>query len=547
MIVRILFLLCILFSLQYTFTYADDEIKCLTFPIRKSEKLKDKVLGVVYFDSTGRPKNQCVAFSPNRLFAVHYDTTGANKVPSLDSNRNGIPDYVDSALSYLEQAYYLYVNEMGFDPPPKDSGRGGGDEYDFYLWDIGNGYYEEVAYGWTVADIEIKSPFVYPRYACFSVIDNDFSPFDTTFFASGNKRPTYRETGYLGLKITTAHELHHLFQFGYGDPLFPSINEMTSTFMEWRVYPETKDYLQFVKSLFNDFSKYILADPTYYVGYRYAIFLQYLYKRFGDFPIVELWRNVGRGNNPLLSLDLALKEKGSSFSDVIANFLPYLFYTGSNFRPNLLPNAELFPPIKYNYETTFSNSLMLLHRLKPFELRPVRIFLPSESPETLDDTLIVFLANLDTKSAINQNLDSSRECTIVLSKSNTNGNQLYPREIYYDFIGDRNLIADSLFLTFGFRTFSVSYPFPNPCKISKEPINFPVPYNATVRSVVELRIFDSFMKEIPLPKNDFNVSIYEKRRVIHFERFPVELPSGVYFFKITSGGNDILGKFTVVD
>ncbi|ROL57388.1 hypothetical protein D9V84_05210 [Bacteroidetes/Chlorobi group bacterium Naka2016] len=527
--------------------FAHDDIKCLTFPIRKNEKLKEQIQSIVNFDSTGRPKNQCVAISPNRLFAVHYDTSGPNKVPPLDVNHNGIPDYVDSALYYLERAYYFYVDTLGFDPPPTDSGRGGGDEYDFYLWEIGNGFYEEVAYGWTVCDLEITTPNIYSKYACFSVIDNDYSPNDTTFFTSGNKRQTYRETGFLGLKITTAHELHHLFQFGYGDPLFPSINEMTSTFMEWRVWPETKDYLQFVKSLFSDFSKYILSDPTYYVGYRYAIFLQYIQKRFGDQPIVELWRNIGRGNNPMLSLELALKQKGSSLSESVANFLPYLYYSGTNSKPNYLPNAELFPPIKYNYENVFDGSLLLSQRLKPLEIRPLRIFFPAVDPETLDDTLVILLANIDSKNAIQQFLDSLKECTIVLSKTNSSGIQLYPREIYYDLLGEKNLIADSLYLSFGFKTYTISYAFPNPWRKGKEPISFPVPDKVSLKDVVDFRIYDSHFQEIPLPTNKQNVSIVDKRRVIHFDTFPIELSSGVYFFKVKFEDSEVFGKFSVID
>jgi len=528
-------------------SFSEDVIKCLTFPIKKDQKLRDHILGEVYFDSTGRPRNQCVAFSSNRIFAVHYDTSGPNKVPQVDKNQNGIPDFVDSALYYLERAYNFYIDTLGFDPPPSDSGRGGTSEYDFYLWDIGNGYYDEVAYGWTVPEIEIQTPYVFPRYACYSIIDNDFSPYDSAFFSSGSKRATFRETGYQGLKITTAHELHHFFQFGYGDPSFPSFNEMTSTFMEFRLNPDTKDYLQFVKSLFSDFSKYVLSDPTYYVGYRYAIFLQYLHKRFGDFPIVELWKNIGRGNSALLALDLALQRCGSSIPEALSNFLPYLHYSGNYYKPNYLPNAELFPSIKYLYEETFENNLMTSQRLKPLEIRPLRIIFPSQNPETLDDTLVIFIANIDSQNAIFQHLDSIKECTILLSSSVPSGVRLYPKEIYYNFIGDRAYFADSLFMTFGYKTFAIAYPFPNPCKIKSESINFPVPENVSYKDEVTLKVFDSQFNEIPLPTSRYNVSIFQKRRVVHFDKFPVELPSGVYFYKVSFKGNELFGKFSVID
>lgn len=537
----------LLFFLSSISSFSHEDVKCLTFPIKKSEKLKDKILVTINFDSTGRPKNQCFAISPSGLFAVHYDTSGPNKVPKLDLNFNRIPDFVDSALFYLDRAYFIYTDSMGFSPPPMDSGRGATAAYDFYFWDIGNGFVDEVAYGWTVTDIEIKTPFVYSRYACFAVIDNDFSPFDTTFFSSGNKRPTFRETGYLGLKITIAHELHHFFQFGYGDPLFPSFNEMTSTFMEYRLHPESKDYLQFVRSLFSDFSKYVLSDPNYVVGYRFAIFFQYLHKRFGDSPIVELWKNIGLGNNPLYSLELALNRHGSSISEALANFLPYLFYSGVKAKPNYLPNSLLFPPIKFIYQDTFEINLIINSRLKPLEIRPMRIFLPSDNAVTLDDTLFIFLANLDSRNAISQNLDSIKECTILLSLNNSSGTKLHPKEIFYEFIGQRNVWADSLFLAFGFKTFAMFFPFPNPCKIKSESISFPAPVNVSFKDMVELRIFDAYLNEIQLPNNFFNISIQNRGRVVHFEKFPVDLPTGIYFFKVNFNNNEIFGKFTVID
>jgi len=526
----------------------EEETKCLTFPFLYNKDFKDRVLSTVYFDSTGRPKNQCVAYSSDGLFAVHYDTSGSNRVPLVDLNRNGIPDYVDSALYYLEYAYKVYVDVMGFDPPPKDSGRGGSDAYDFYLWEIGNGLADEVAYGWTIPDIEIKEPGVFQKFACYSILDNDFSPYDTAFFSNGTKRATFRESGYLGLKITTAHELHHLFQFGYGDPNFPSFNEMTSTFMEWRVHPETKDYLQFVASLFRDLQKYVLSDPTYYVGYRYAIFLQYLYKRFGDFPIVEVWRNIGRGNSALLSLELALKACGSSISEALANFLPYLYYSGGRARPNLLPNAELFPEVKYYLDQKFNGTSISNHILRPLEIMALRFVFPGITFETLNDTLVIYLANIDSYSGINQIKDSARECTIILSEIPTgNGIQLYPRNVFYQFQGDRNLIADSLFLSYGYKTFATTSSFPNPWKFGKEHLNFPVPPNAPVDGSVELRIFDSNLNEISLPSNTFKISIVNKIRVVAFENFPTKLPSGVYFFKVRYKDSEIFGKFSVID
>jgi hypothetical protein len=64
---------------------------------------------------------------------------------------------------------------------------------------------------------------------------------------------------------------------------------------------------------------------------------------------------------------------------------------------------------------------------------------------------------------------------------------------------------------------------------------------------VELRIFDSNLNEISLPSNTFTISIVNKIRVVAFENFPTNLPSGVYFFKVRYKDSEIFGKFSVID
>jgi hypothetical protein len=51
-------------------------------------------------------------------FRVHYRPSGPDAPPRTDANANGVPDFVDSACGYLEQAYARQVQEMGFSPPP---------------------------------------------------------------------------------------------------------------------------------------------------------------------------------------------------------------------------------------------------------------------------------------------------------------------------------------------------------------------------------------------------------------------------------------------
>ncbi len=538
------------------FAYNFDDLEPVKCGAFDSKRLATKILikaDTAKFDSTGRPITQFTAISPSGLFAFHYDTTGKNKVPLADHNRNGIPDFVDSALYFADYAYKVFVDSIGFIPPPLDSG-GETLQYDFYLLEIGNGYYTNVYYGYTDIAKQVAGPPIspFPKFTSFAVIDNDFSDQDSTFFDDGSKRPTFRETGLMGLKITIAHEFHHMIQFGYGDPSYPSFNEMTSTFMEYRVYPETRDYLQFVKSLFSNFSKYIFGDPISSVGYRYAIFMQYIYRMYGDAPCLKMWEKIGNGIEPIPAFESALHFVGSSLPSAFANFLPWIYYSGNkSIAGRFFPHANEFPPIKYAFESVFQPpAFMTSNRLRPFEIQPVRCFLPSQQPNVLDDTLVILMVNLDLQSAIQQRRDSTVTYSITISNAYIdNAKQLYPRELFYKFSSDYSLIADSIFWNVGYLTVTLRNPFPNPWKMKSEELNFPVPTEAPTNEKVELRLFDANMNEVVLPLYEYSISVVDKFRVVHFGigEFPVELSSGIYFFKVRYKNNEVFGKLGVIE
>jgi hypothetical protein len=551
----IILVLFIVFHLElFAYNFDDLEpIKCGAFD---SKRLAGQILvklDTAKFDSTGRPITQLTAISPSGLFAFHYDTTGKNKVPLADHNLNGIPDFVDSALYFADYAYKVFVDSIGFIPPPLDSG-GGTLQYDFYLLEIGNGYYADVYYGYTDIEKQIAGPPIspFPKFTSFVVIDNDFSEKDSIFFDDGLKRPTFREPGLMGLKITIAHELHHMIQFGYGDPSYPSFNEMTSTFMEYRVYPETRDYIQFVKSLFSNFSKYIFGDPISSVGYRYAIFMQYIYRMYGDTPCLKMWEKIGNGIEPMPAFESALNYVGSSLPSALANFLPWIYYSGNKAIPGrFFPHASEFPPIKYVFEDVFRPpAFMTSSNLRPFEIRPVRCFFLSQQPNILNDTLAIFMVNLDLQSAIQQRRDSAVAYSITISNAYIdNSRQLYPRELFYKFNSDYSLIADSIFWNVGYLTITLHSPFPNPWKINSEEVNFPVPTEVPIDEKVELHLFDANMNEVALPSYEYPISVVNKFRVVHFGigEFPAGLSRGVYFFKVRYKNNEIFGKLGVIE
>ena len=146
---------------------------------------------------------------------MHYDTSGYNKPEMTDSDTNGIPDWIDSTLVYMEYAWNLQVNELGYDPPNPDDGKGGGDEIDVYVWNFGNG-----SYGVTEPEKNDDGSIT-----SYMLIDNDYS------------ESQYATKGYGALRVTTAHEFFHTIHFHYVPSFYSQLSwwmEQSAVWMEER-------------------------------------------------------------------------------------------------------------------------------------------------------------------------------------------------------------------------------------------------------------------------------------------------------------------------
>ena len=216
------------------------------------------------------------AVSDEGNFRAHYDTTDVH-APSLeDFDSNGIPDYVDSTLVYLEYAWGLIIDDLGYDIPRSDEGRGGGNEVDVYIINM-NGY------GATYPEATANG-----SSASYLVIDNNFS--ESIFYTHG----------YDALKVTTAHEFFHVIHFSY----FTDYEHMhwwmeqSAVWMEDRAWDDVNDYFNYLKYFFNQ-KMTSLDDNNSYNNYMYgaAIWPMYLAKRFGDDQIRLIWENARTTGN----------------------------------------------------------------------------------------------------------------------------------------------------------------------------------------------------------------------------------------------------------
>ncbi len=61
-----------------------------------------------------RPSTQHQLLTPSGHFRVHYDTEGRDAIDLTDDDANGIPDYIDLAVTVLDSIWVLEVEQLGY-------------------------------------------------------------------------------------------------------------------------------------------------------------------------------------------------------------------------------------------------------------------------------------------------------------------------------------------------------------------------------------------------------------------------------------------------
>jgi len=520
-------------------------VKCGTFA---PTELKQRRLGSkISEENFYRPDMARQYISPSGIFKLHYDVAGLHAVPSEDKDQNGIPDYIDSAAYYFDYIYQIQVVELSYQSPYPDYGLGGSYHYDIYFLDIGNGLKDETFYGWADFESEILPRKKHIRQRSFIILDNDYSPNDMTDIGDNKRVPTFKTTGIMALKVTAAHEFHHAIQGMYGlpSPESPSIFEMTSVYFENRVFPESDDYLQYVKSLYRDFNKYLFTDPSPEAGYRYGIYYHFLSEKFGDETIRRHWELIEEGLYEYQSLDSALKEKSSSIAATWTEFLAWIYQTGSRANTeSLYLDLSNFPEITFSNVSSLNqiSGADLSGQLLPFEIRPIRYLINKTIPTETPDTIDFLFSDTYIQAAFYRNLTKSN-FKITLSP-----NQQLPKSacnFSYSIWTDRS-ITDTAFCLKGEPSRNLASAFPSPFKKRKDEYLFiPAPKNSLYGQVVEYQIFTPNQYQIYRGKQ--SVSVFRGNRTIQISPTELDLNHGVYLFRTFAGDDETIGKFIIIE
>lgn len=163
---------------------------------------------------------------------VHWVGVTRDAVPALDSDDDGVPNWVRTTQQVLEQSWQHYVDAGYREPLSDEDGADHGPDgrVDVYLADIASlGFY-----GYCTGDV--GSGVIPRRQPGFCVLDNDYA------YEQVSTEPV------VALRASAAHELFHLVQFAYDSREDAWLMEGTAAWMEDEVFDDANDnwnYLPF--------------------------------------------------------------------------------------------------------------------------------------------------------------------------------------------------------------------------------------------------------------------------------------------------------------
>lgn len=284
--------------------------------------------GLAHLKSNGeiasRPDLPLELISPGGRFKIHY---------TLDGEDSTSLSFVDSAAVILDAAWSFQIDSLGFAEPPS--------EEDGFI----HLYFQDMNYAYGRTE-PIASGANVPS---FMVVENDFS------------EDVFATKGLDALKVTLAHEFHHVVQFGYyRDFSQMAFYEMCAVWMEEKSYDDVNDYINYLSALM-DAPNVSIINRDYSHEYAAGVFIMLVDDEYGSDAIVDTWERLEarRGHIDLFSeLISQLEERGTEQTEIASKWMSWLLFTGDRAVDGFgFPDAALFDtlqtvePIPYEGES----------------------------------------------------------------------------------------------------------------------------------------------------------------------------------------------------
>jgi hypothetical protein len=250
---------------------------------------------------------------PQTPVCVRWTNKGRHAPPRVDSDNNGVPNWVEVTLTEMENVWAYQVETLGYRPPLTDE-RGSKDNdgvyFDVYLSDIGNRYYGYCA----VDDTRTVNNYDFGDRSGYCVLDDDYA-------RSQFSAHTPREN----LQVTAAHEFFHAIQFGYDAREDGWFMEGGAAWIEDEVYDDVNDNRMYLR--YSQFNRPLrpLDTRSGLAIYGSWGFLRYLTDQV-DSDVVKLaWEYAdgapgGPDDYSLVALRKAMQDNGAPFTKTLGDF-----------------------------------------------------------------------------------------------------------------------------------------------------------------------------------------------------------------------------------
>jgi hypothetical protein len=243
------------------------------------------------------------SFIDTAHFRIHYSTSGGNVIYQWPNT-----SYRDAVMTSCETSWTATHTTHGWPTPPSDGANGGGSGLiDCYV-DALSG-----VYGYT--ESESQAAGGYPDdWTAFFVIDNDYTGFG------------YADRT-LPMKVTVAHEYHHVVQMGMKANGGAWWMENTSVFIEDEVYDSINDNYQYLTCYFA--FPWERLHGNFNGCWEYACFIwpTYISEHWGHALVREIWHDFATQQNLYTAFDNELAVYGENLDTGFAEWARWNLYT----------------------------------------------------------------------------------------------------------------------------------------------------------------------------------------------------------------------------
>ncbi|AZQ63539.1 T9SS type A sorting domain-containing protein [Flammeovirga pectinis] len=234
-------------------------------------------------------------------FTLHYTNEGDDAVDQTDQDGNNIPDYIDLVAKISDNVFKIDIQDRGFNSPPADN-TGGSDKPDIYIYSLNAGVYGTVVPENNLGNNSATTITEVASYTSHMNLRNNYDNFNNSEEEN--------------LKVTLAHELSHMIDFGYNYNFPTWFLEAKGAWEEKRIYPDLTDNFQYISSFTDsdyalDYGKYTIDNNTdessrWYSGW---LFFQLIYENLEDKDHPFLRKILERG------ITYVINDEGYTFID----------------------------------------------------------------------------------------------------------------------------------------------------------------------------------------------------------------------------------------